>query len=94
MTVADPTFTLSSDFYYRGLLAKVDSFLVFMCKTNFNQIYEKSKLQVREALDSDKPKYMSLALDGWSQHHHGYIGAITSKCSIFIPLYLPYVLSL
>ena len=79
MNVADPTFTLSSDYYYRGLLAKVDISIILIINTNVAQIYEKSKLRVREALDKDKPRNMSLSLDGWSQHHHGYIGAITSK---------------
>ena len=54
-------------------------YIKFIFHTNVTQIYEKSKLRVREALDKDKPRYMSLALDGWSYHHHGYIGAITSK---------------
>ena len=54
-------------------------YLQFIFYTIAAQVNEKSKLRVREALDKDKPRHMSLALDGWSQHHHGYIGAITSK---------------
>ena len=31
-------------------------------------------------ISKEKPKFASLALDGWSVHSHGYMGAITSNC--------------
>jgi hypothetical protein len=59
----DPTYTLSSDFYYRQLLLK---------------IYDKGKVKIKQFVDNENPAYVSLSLDGWSAHKHGYIGAIAN----------------
>jgi len=59
----DPSFSLSSDFYYRSLLAK---------------IYNKGKAKIKDFIAKEKPQFVSLALDGWSAHHHGYLGSIAS----------------
>ena len=77
MNVADPTFTLSSDNYYRRLLIKV-SFILYCITKNLLQIYDNSRQKIKKKLQDDKPKYISIGLDGWSQHHHGYIGCIAS----------------
>ena len=80
MGALDPSFTLSSDFYYRSLLSKVD-FLDSICIDHLlPQIYDKGKATVKQYLDTDSPQYASLALDGWSVHHHGFMGAISSNC--------------
>ena len=60
---ADPSFSLSSDFYYRQLLKK---------------IYTKGKLAIKNFIQKDSPTSVSLSMDGWSQHHHGYLGAIAN----------------
>ena len=78
MNVADPTFTLSSDSYYRRLLLKVSH--ISNGSNNFLfQIYDNSKQKIKKQLEDDKPRKISLGLDGWSQHHHGYIGCIASQ---------------
>ena len=46
---------------------------------NFSQIYDKGRLTIKQFIDKEKPDFVSLALDGWSVHHHGYMGAIASK---------------
>ena len=33
-------------------------------------------------ISNEKPKFASLALDGWSVNSHGYMGAITSNSHI------------
>ena len=45
------------------------------------QIYDKGKARIKKYIEDEKPEFVSLALDGWSIHHHGYIymGAIASK---------------
>ena len=83
MNVADPTFTLSSDSYYRRLLFKVSkSSWVYRSVDSNNipmfQIYDNSREKIKKQLKKDTPKHISLGLDGWSQHHHGYIGCIGS----------------
>ena len=45
----------------------------------FSQIYTKGKTTIHQFITDEKPEFVSLALDGWSQHHHGYIGSIASK---------------
>ena len=40
--------------------------------------YDKGKARIKEYIEDEKPEYVSLALDGWSIHHHGYMGAIAS----------------
>jgi len=62
-SVLDPKFTLSSDFYYRGLLAKM---------------YLKGKEKVVASLQEEKPDYVALCMDGWSTHHQGFMGAIAN----------------
>ena len=46
----------------------------------FSQIYEKGRATIQQFIEEDAPEFVSLALDGWSAHHHGYMGAIASKC--------------
>ena len=29
---------------------------------------------IKTMLQEDEPQFVAAALDGWSQHHHGYIG--------------------
>merc|ERR1719239_48475 len=41
-------------------------------------IYKKGRATIKEFIDKEKPEFVSLALDGWSQHHHGYMGAIAN----------------
>ena len=41
---------------------------------------EKGRATIRQFINDESPQFVSLALDGWSQHHHGYIGSIASKC--------------
>ena len=77
MNVADPTFTLSSDYYYRCLLNKVGQVWNGTWNILF-QIYDNSRKKLKTKLEEDKPKHISIGLDGWSQHHHGYIGCIAS----------------
>jgi hypothetical protein len=38
------------------------------------QVYEKGVNTVKAMLRDDEPQFIAAALDGWSQHHHGYIG--------------------
>ena len=75
----DPTFSLSSDFYYRSLLAKVFDWESNMLSFPLlSQIYEKGRVTIRQYLENEKPEFASIALDGWSIHSHGYVGAISS----------------
>ena len=76
----DPSFTLSSDWYYRSLLAKVFDCIILPCFIISSQIYAKGKVTIKQFIEKDEPEFVSLALDGWSIHHHGYMGAIASKC--------------
>ena len=54
-----PNFEVASDKYYRDML---------------DPTYERVKSRVKERLNSDSPPSFSIALDGWSQYHHGYMG--------------------
>ena len=79
--VLDPSFTLSSDAYYRGLLAKVLMMRNLLPVLHWNvQIYTKGKAKIKQFIDEEKPEFVSLSLDGWSVHHHGYMGSIASRC--------------
>ena len=42
--------------------------------------YAKGKATIEQYIVKEHPEFVSLALDGWSIHHHGYMGAIASKC--------------
>ena len=55
----DPRFAVGSDMFYRRLLDK--AFIL-------------GKEKVQKKLDEADPSAVSIQLDGWSQHHHGYIG--------------------
>ena len=44
----------------------------------FSQIYNKGKATIKNFIAKEKPQFVSLALDGWSAHHHGYLGSIAS----------------
>ena len=55
----DPRFAVGSDMFYRRLLQKV---------------FDKGKLKVQQKFETDKPTSVSIQLDGWSTHKHGYIG--------------------
>ena len=37
------------------------------------QIYDKGKARIKKYIEDEKPEFVSLALDGWSIHHHGYM---------------------
>ena len=38
------------------------------------QVYVKGVETIKTMLQEDEPQFVAAALDGWSQHHHGYIG--------------------
>ena len=59
--LSTPNFEPASEKYYRDMLSP--SF----CKI-------KTALKIK--LEVDNPKVVSLALDAWSAHHHGYLGII------------------
>jgi hypothetical protein len=59
----DPRFTVASDIYYRRLLEKS---------------YKKGMECVQKKFNDDEPASVSLQLDGWSAHKHGYIGLLVS----------------
>ena len=83
--IADPTFDVPSDTYYRNLLAKVGIINTFiMIIVILCQMYTKGKATVKEALEKDNPSTISLALDGWTAHHHDYLGAIASNLSLYL----------
>ena len=54
-----PRFTVRTAMYYRRLLDKS---------------YIKGKEEVQQKLAATQPASVSNQLDGWSQHHHGYMG--------------------
>ena len=55
----DPRFTVGSAMFYRRLLDKA---------------FIKGKGKVQQKMAEAQPTSVSIQLDGWSQHHHGYIG--------------------
>ena len=57
--IVAPQFTVASEKYYRSLLVPT---------------YEKVKNKLLDQLKADNPQSVSITLDGWSAHHHGYIG--------------------
>ena len=59
----DPRFTVGSAMYYRRLLDKA---------------YIKGKEKIKKKLEEAQPTSVSIQLDGWSQHHHGYIGLLVN----------------
>ena len=59
LNVLEPRFEIASDKYYREMLEP-------------SHLAIKTKLM--EMLEKDNPKTISVALDGWSAHHHGYLG--------------------
>ena len=61
--IMEPRFTVGSDMYYRRLLDKV---------------YVKGKLKVQNKMKNDDPTCVSIQLDGWSAHKHGYIGLLAN----------------
>ena len=54
-----PNFEVASDKYYRDMLEPT---------------YTKIKESLLKKLDSDAPLTISVGLDGWSAHHHSYMG--------------------
>ena len=50
---------MASERYYRSLL---------------DPTFDKIKRSLNEKLMADDPSNISIGLDGWSQHHHGYLG--------------------
>ena len=38
------------------------------------QVYVKGVATVKAMLENNEPQFIAAVLDGWSQHHHGYIG--------------------
>ena len=61
--LVDPSFTVGSDMFYRRLLDKA---------------FIKGKGKVQQKLSEAQPTSVSIQLDGWSQHHHGYIGLMAN----------------
>ena len=61
--IMDPRFTVGSDMFYRRLLDKA---------------FVKGKLRVQKKLTDDDPLAVSIQLDGWSAHKHGYIGLLAN----------------
>ena len=59
----DPRFTVGTAMYYRRLLDKA---------------YIKGKEKVQQKLAAAQPASVSIQLDGWSQHHHGYMGLMAN----------------
>ena len=59
----DPRFTVGSEIFYRRLLDKA---------------YTKGMQKVQQKLNEDEPLSVSLQLDGWSAHKHGYIGLLAN----------------
>ena len=59
----DPRFTVGSAMYYRRLLDKA---------------FIKGKDKVQKKLKEAEPSSVSIQLDGWSQHHHGFIGLLVN----------------
>ena len=55
----DPRFAVGSDMFYRRLLEKASV---------------KGRNKIQSKLDQDKPQSVSVQMDGWSTHKHGYIG--------------------
>ena len=58
------TFQVASDKYYRDML---------------DPSYKKIKGTLKEKLELDNPPTISVGLDGWSAHHHGYAIKIHDK---------------
>ena len=56
------------------LLIRSLIYLDFACNLLSLQVYEKGVDTVKAMLLDDEPQFIAAALDGWSQHHHGYIG--------------------
>ena len=59
----DPRFTVGSAMFYRRLLDKA---------------FIQGKGKVQQNLSEAQPTSVSIQLDGWSQHHHGYIGILVN----------------
>ena len=59
--LSTPNFELASEKYYRDLP---------------DQSYCKIETALKSKLEVDNPIVVSLALDAWSAHHHGYLGII------------------
>ena len=55
----DPRFAVGSDMFYRRLLDKA---------------FIKGKLKILQKLNNEHPSTVSVQMDGWSAHKHGYIG--------------------
>ena len=54
-----PNFNLASDKYYRDML---------------DPAYQKIRSALQDRVKADAPPTFSVGLDGWSHHHHGYLG--------------------
>ena len=54
-----PNFEVASEKYYRGRL---------------NTTYDRIKSSLMDKVTADNPSTISIGLDGWSKHHHGYLG--------------------
>ena len=54
-----PNFDVASESYYRGRL---------------DTTYDRIKSSLMEKIKADDPSTISIGLDGWSKHHHGYLG--------------------
>ena len=59
----DPRFAVGSDIFYRRLLEKA---------------FEKGKVSVQQKLIKEEPSCVSIQLDGWSAHKHGYVGLLVN----------------
>ena len=59
----EPRYTIGSEMFYRRLLDKA---------------FAKGVYKVQKKLKDDLPASVSLQLDGWSAHKHGYIGLLAN----------------
>ena len=63
-----PNFQVASPKYYRSML---------------DPAYESIKTQMKAKLAADSPPSVSVGLDLWSKHHHGYLGKLKmNNCTL------------
>ena len=87
-SVADSDYGVRSSNYYRGLLEKASSLYLVLYLYKEIQAYEKGILSVKRRLEEADPAVVSLQMDGWTAHHHGYMGAIIGKGSHYLVIVL------
>ena len=83
-SLADCDYSVRSSNYYRGLLEKASSLYLVLYLYKEIQAYEKGILSVKRRLEEADPAVVSLQMDGWTAHYHGYMGAIIGKGSHYL----------